>query len=137
MDKCFNDTSDNFVGTKGRANIIKHHIEGENPWHYEGPKGSMYDIEHQELFAAIRSGKPINNGLYMARSTMLAILGRMVTYTGQAINWEDAINSTESLSPSRYAWDANPPVMPDADGKYPVAMPGLGNFAKPAAKKKA
>ena len=64
-------------------------------------------------------------GKYMAYSTMLSILGRMVTYTGQAISWDDAINSEESLSPTSYAWDAAPPTLPDEDGHYPVAMPGV------------
>jgi len=125
MAGCFNDTSDIFIGSKGRANILKHRIEGANPWRFEGQGGSMYDIEHQELFAAIRAGKPINNGVYMARSTMLAILGRMVTYTGKAITWDQAINSTEDLSPTRYAWNADPPILPDANGRYPVAIPGV------------
>ena len=88
----------------------------------------MYDVEHEALFAAIRAGKPINNGVYMARSTMLAILGRMVDYTGQAITWEQAMNSKEDLSPKGYAWDAAPPILPDANGKYPVAMPGVTKF---------
>ncbi len=85
----------------------------------------MYDVEHQELFAAIRAGKPINNGLYMARSTMLAILGRMATYSGQAVTWEQAINSKLTLAPAAYRLDAAPPTVPDKDGRYPVAMPGV------------
>ena len=81
-----------------------------------------------ELFASIRDGKPINNGLFMARSTMLAILGRMVTYTGKALAWDQAINSTEDLSPQSYAWDADPPILPDAAGHYPLAVPGVTQF---------
>jgi myo-inositol 2-dehydrogenase / D-chiro-inositol 1-dehydrogenase len=94
---CFWDVSDIFTGTKGRADILEHRIEskGEKTWRYKGPKPSMYDVEHQELFAAIRSGKTINNGVYMAQSTMMAILGRMVDYTGQALTWEEAINSKQ------------------------------------------
>ena len=57
----------------------------------------MYQTEHDELFAGIRSGKPINNGDYMARSTLLAIMGRMAAYTGQMITWEMALNSKEDL----------------------------------------
>lgn len=126
---CYDDTSDQFIGTKGRADILKHRIEGENPWQFRGDGGGMYDIEHQELFAAIRSGKPVNNGHYMATSTMLAILGRMVTYTGQTITWEQAINSTQDLSPASYAWDADPPTLPDENGQYEVAVPGVTKFA--------
>ncbi len=122
---CFVDVSDNFMGTKGTANILKHTITGATNWQYDGPACNMYNEEHKALFAAIRCGNPINNGLYMARSTMLAILGRMVDYTGAAITWEKAINSKESLAPERYAFDAAPPTRADKEGRYRVAMPGI------------
>ena len=123
---CFNETSDIFLGTKGRANILKNVIEGPNAWKYESKvKCNMYVAEHEALFKAIRAGTPINNGQYMAYSTMLAILGRMVNYTGKQITWEQAINSQQTLAPAAYAWDAEPPTKPDANGNYPVAMPGV------------
>ena len=125
MAGCSMDVSDVFLGTKGRANILANRIEGETKWRFEGQKPSMYSLEHKALFAAIRAGKPINNGLYMARSTMLAILGRLATYSGQTITWDDAINSKVSLAPARYAMDAQPPTLPDKDGKYAVAVPGV------------
>jgi len=119
-------TEDYFFGTKGTCNILnKYRITGETEWKYDGPNCNMYDEEHKALFAAIRSGNPINNGQYMATSTMLAIFGRMVTYTGQAIDWDTAINSQETLSPASYSFDADPPVMPMADGSYPIAVPGV------------
>ena len=81
----------------------------------------MYDQEHTELFASIRAGKPINNGHYMSYSTLLAIMGRMATYTGQEITWEMAMNSQEDLTPARYEW---------GDIKVPeVAMPGKTKFS--------
>ena len=126
---CYSDVSDHFVGTKGHANILKHQIDGENEWRFQGSGGNMYDLEHEALFASIRSGEPINNGVYMARSTMLAILGRMVNYTGQVIAWDDALNSQQVLAPSSYSWDADPPTLPDEDGRYPVAMPGQTKFS--------
>jgi len=128
---CEWDVNDIFFGTKGTASILAHQIKGPDGkviWRYKGPKPSMYDVEHQRLFAAIRSGNTINNGLYMARSTMLAILGRLVDYTGRALTWEQAINSRQKLAPATYAIDAVPPVVPDKDGKYPTAMPGVTRF---------
>jgi len=128
---CWNGTEDYFFGTKGTCNVLnKFRVEvgGEVTWRYDGPRPNMYDEEHRALFSAIRSGNPINNGRYMATSTMLAILGRMVTYTGQAIKWEDAMNSQEVLAPSTYSWDADPPILPDENGNYPVAMPGVTKF---------
>ena len=82
-------------------------------WIYDGPQNQMYQTEHDELFASIRNGKPINNGEYMARSTLLAIMGRMAAYTGQEVTWEMALNSKEDLSPARYDWDAAPPAVAD------------------------
>ena len=46
-----------------------------------------YQSERDELFASARSGKPTNNGRYMALSTMTGIMGQMATYTGKKIEW--------------------------------------------------
>jgi len=89
----------------------------------------MYDVEHQELFDSIRAGKPINNGLYMTRSTMLALLGQLVCHTGQEITWEKAMQSTHSVELPRYGWDVEPPVKPDEDGNYNLAVPGVTEFS--------
>lgn len=125
MAGCSGDVSDIFLGTKGKADILKNRIQGPQEWRYRGQKPSMYELEHQALFAAIRAGQTINNGLYMCRSTMLAILGRLATYSGKTITWDEAINSKISLAPSKYTMDATPPTVPDKDGKYPVAVPGV------------
>ncbi len=120
------DVSDHIFGTKGSCIVLpRYRIEGASAWKYDGPNANMYDEEHKALFSAIRGNKTINNGHYMATSTMLAILGRMVTYTGQTITWEKAINSQEALVPSEYSFEGTPPVMPGEDGKYPMATPGV------------
>ena len=79
-------------------------INGEEQWRYKGPKPSMYDVEHKELYAAIRSGKTINNGDYMCKSTMLAIMGREVSYTGKTLTWEQMMNSKQDMTPAAYEW---------------------------------
>jgi predicted dehydrogenase len=117
---CATDVSDYVYGTLGTADIMRHQIDGKNKWRYRGPEPSMYQQEHDELFASIRKGEPINNGLYMSRSTMMAILGRMATYTGQTVTWEQAMNSPERLGPTEYAW-----TTVDVP---PVAMPGVTPF---------
>ncbi len=119
----FNQTEDFVLGTKGRAQILRHLIEGEeSKWRYRG-KGDpwMYDAEHYALFDAIRSGKPINNGKYMSYSTLMAILGREVCYTGQKLTWETVFNSSQKLGPDKYEW--GPGV------KSEIAMPGVTRFA--------
>jgi predicted dehydrogenase len=121
-ERIHNETEDIVLGTKGQAKVIAHEIvSGGERWKYRGPKPGMYDVEHQELFASIKAGKPINNGLYMSYSTLLAIMGRMATYTGERITWEMALNSTENLTPERYEW---------GEVKVPeVAMPGKTKFS--------
>jgi predicted dehydrogenase len=123
---CANDLSAHVVGTKGRAQLSERKrglsIKGAaGDWYYDGPESDLYQIEHDELFAGIRAGRPINNGDYMAKSTLLAIMGRMAAYTGQVITWKMAMESREDLTPPRYAWDQPLPVPP-------VAVPGQTKF---------
>jgi predicted dehydrogenase len=121
QDNCSMDVNDYVLGTKGKVDIMAHTITGDTNWRYRGPNPNMYQVEHDELFASIRSGKPLDNCLYMARSTMLAVLGRMATYTGQTITWDQAINSQEDLTPPSYDWTALPVAS--------VALPGVTKFA--------
>ncbi len=51
-------------------------------------------------------------------------MGRMATHSGKLILWDEAINSKVQLMPEKVTWDMAPPVVPDADGNYPVPMPG-------------
>ena len=126
---CYNETSDVILGTKGRAILPnKPRIEGEIPWQYEGTTPSMYDMEHKEMFEAIRAGETVHNGNYMFTSSMLAILAQMVCYTGQMITWDQAMKSELSFALPRYAWDVEPPVKAAANGQYPTAMPGITQF---------
>ncbi len=122
MARCANDVDDYVLGTKGRAQLLKFTVEnGDGKWEYKGPKPSMYDVEHQELFAGIRQGRHINNGEYMSYSTLLAIMGREACYTGQTITWDQALNSETRLGPDKYEW---------GDVEIPqVAMPGTTTFA--------
>ena len=97
------------AGTQGNALISgdRHEISGKVNWHYEGEKKDMYQTEHDELFASIRQGRPIHDGELMARSTMIAILGRMAAYTGQTITWDEALQSNQVLGPAvdQYSWE--------------------------------
>ena len=116
------------MGNKGNAviDVIKqvHEITGENPWRYRGEGNDMYQQEHDDLFASIRANKPMNNGDQMVHSCMLAIMARMVAYTGQTITYEEAFNSVEKLGPDPETYDWNMKFdMP------PVAMPGITKFS--------
>lgn len=85
-----------------------------------------YQVEHDELFAAIAAGEfKFSDAERGARASMTAIMGRMATYSGQIVEWDEALGSNLSIMPERYDFNANPPIMPDANGRYPVAQPGV------------
>ncbi len=119
-DGCHNDNTDYFVGTKGTCFVNSwgptEVITGENPWTWSGKARNKYQTEHDDLFASIRAGKPIHDGVPMAHSTLMSILGRMAAYTGRVVTWQQALESQERLGPETYAWGALP--------VDPVAMPG-------------
>ncbi len=124
MAGCFNEVDDIVMGTKGQARVLKFDIQGPMKWSYNGQRPSMYDVEHKEMFEAIRAGKTINNGDYMTKSTMMAIMGRMANYTGQRITWDMAMGSKLELKPDKYAFG---PVE-GIPGNEEVAMPGQTKF---------
>ena len=119
---CRNDMSAYAIGSKGRAQVSerKLEIETDSTWVFDRKVKNMYQVEHDELFAGIRSGNLVNNGEYMAKSTLLAIMGRMATYTGQEITWQQALDSKQDLSPQQYAWGDAPEVV--------IARPGITKF---------
>lgn len=124
---CYGENSDYIMGADGVGTIGGWGdpvIKGRNQWHswqYSGPKGNMYQIEHDELFASIRNGKPINDGVWMAHSSLMAIMGRMAAYTGKAVTWEQALNSQLKLVPDNLTWEQELPIRP-------LATPGQTKF---------
>lgn len=121
------------IGTKGKifcgaANIRDH--RGTVLYQFDRKlENDPYQNEHVELFAAIAKGEykfaDAENG---AKSTMTSILGRMATYSGQVVEWDKALNSGLNLQPEKYAWDAMPKTLPDENGRYKVAVPGVTKF---------
>lgn len=96
-------------------------------WQYKGPACNHYQYEHDLLFDAIRQDKPYNETERCAKAAMAGILGRMASESGQMITWDEAMASNIELAPGldQFTMESNPPVMPDAQGRYPIAMPGL------------
>jgi myo-inositol 2-dehydrogenase / D-chiro-inositol 1-dehydrogenase len=120
------DVSEHLVGTKGRATEGKiFDLAGNSIWrHRDKEDKNPYQVEHDVLFDSIVNNKAINDAENGAIATMTAILGRMATYTGQRIKWEEALNSNYSYFPEKLAWDALPKSLPDKDGFYKVSVPG-------------
>ena len=125
---------DEFImGTKGNiyfgaANMVDR--KGKVVYQYDRTKeNNPYQTEHDELFAAIAKREykfdDTENG---AKSTMTAILGRMATYSGNVLEFEKTLNSGLSIMPTQFDFNAMPPIVPNADGLYPVAVPGVTNY---------
>jgi myo-inositol 2-dehydrogenase/D-chiro-inositol 1-dehydrogenase len=127
MGGCWSSVSEHALGTKGTVDITGSGflIKNDSAWRYPTKeKHNAYQIEHDDFFDAIRNDTPYNEAEHGAKSTMMAIMGRMATYTGQMIEWDRALNSQVSLAPSAYTWDATPVSLPDANGYYPTPIPG-------------
>jgi len=119
------DNSDYILGSLGTATINgwndTHVITGPNAWQCSTARNDMYQTEHDELMASLRAGKPINDGIQMTESTLMAIMGRMAAYTGQVVTWEQAMGSQENLLPQEWVWGDRPTP--------PVAVPGTTRFS--------
>jgi myo-inositol 2-dehydrogenase/D-chiro-inositol 1-dehydrogenase len=129
IDGCPSDNTDYICGTQGVCEVngwkplhVVRDRSGKVIWSYDGPRRDMYQTEHDEFFTAIRgrNGTPINNGQWMARSTLMAIMGRMAAYTGQTITWDQALNSQDNLVPDELVF--GPLSTP------PVPVPGVTQF---------
>jgi predicted dehydrogenase len=126
IDGCSNRVSERLVGTKGTVYTdgngvaeFKFFSGWSKPWKYEAPKGvdeNPYVLEHRDLIASIRAGKPLNEAKRVAESTMTAIMGRMSAYTGREIQWSWAMQSKLCLVPEKCEF--GPHEVP------PVAVPG-------------
>ncbi len=123
MAGCHGDVNDHVIGTKGQAQLMRHTVSptGGKAWEFDGEAKDMYQVEHDELFASIRAGKPINDGETAALSSALAIFAREAAYTGRRLLWKDFIASQKSLAPKAYAWGPLP--------YDPVPLPGVYKFS--------
>lgn len=119
MRGCMNQTEDYVFGDAGQAKLIAHELSGKTEWKFDEPSVQMHQAEQDEFFKAVqgRRGR-INNGDYMCRSTLMAILGREVCYTGKSLDYQEVADSPQDLRPDAYAWGDAPPVVVPQPGRY-------------------
>ena len=127
-----------FQGTKGSITLGSGEIRDlsgnlkfsypKNNYSESDDEPNPYQVEHDKLFKSIREGNVISDAENGAKSTLSAIMGRMATYTGKKITWDEIINSKESLVPDNLSWNSTPPILPDEDGNYDVPVPGKTKF---------
>ena len=122
---CYDEYSSIVFGSKGKADIMGCRITGETNWRWTG-QCDPYQREHDVLFAAIRSGKPVNNGDYMVPSTMAGVMGQISCYTGKEVTLEQIKKSDYYYPPKpEECHDGmEPPSKAEANGSYPVPLPG-------------
>jgi hypothetical protein len=113
----FTTVSEAVHGTKGNGPAASHHA---TELKYRDP----YEQEHFDLLTAIRNNEKYNEGWYGATSSFTAVLGRMATYSGKSIKWDEAVARGPSEFPEKLAWDAAPRALPDAKGYYQIPVPG-------------
>lgn len=131
---CWNSVAEYAHGALGSADISGAKIydaDGRLIWSGKGGAGGHQE-EQLDLFAALRRGEVYNEAAFGAHSTMTAIMGRMATYSGKVIHWDEAWNSNLSLADVdrlTSVWD-DAPVKPKTDGiplvheRYEIAEPG-------------
>ncbi len=132
---CWNDTTDTFMGTKGMANMLGGNVikdrAGKTIWKFDPktprPACTMPSTRHCSPRSAPASRSTTASTWRAARCWRSSAAWSPTR--ARRLTWEDAINSKEDLSPQAYTWEADPPVKPDKDGKYPVALPGITKFA--------
>jgi len=128
--------SDKYFGTKGMCDLMEYRLNKIDAnrtslWKFPGGPSNRFQLEQEALLKSIRSGNPINNGQYMAHSSLMAIMATWASYTGNPITWDEAMNSDYvfgPISPDEITWETIPPVVPDATGNYPGFVPGMTQF---------
>jgi predicted dehydrogenase len=123
---CYNSYDDLIIGSKGVAYWNAAKIVGETNWQYNGTKLGGHAEEQVALFNALRKGERVDSGDYVSKSTMLAVLGQIAAYTGKMISWQELYDSKFVFKPAPEECVAGmaSPVVPGANGSYPVPIPG-------------
>ncbi|MCC5930212.1 MAG: Gfo/Idh/MocA family oxidoreductase [Cyclobacteriaceae bacterium] len=118
---CTNFVDDVIIGSKGRATFAYRtmgYTSSEGNWRFRGERNNPYQVEHEKLIESIRSGNPINEARQIAESTLTAIMGREVCYSGHEIDWETAMNLNQRQGPAEYKFGDNPVEPVPMPGKY-------------------
>ena len=104
------------------ARVLTKDTSGKITWAFKGENTNMYQVCHNEWFAAVRAGKELNAGEYMANSTMLGLLAREAAHTGQRITWDQMWAANQDIAPDNLKLSDKLPVPPvPVPGTYVLA----------------
>lgn len=141
MPGCYNDMSSVVHGSKGSAIVsTAGHTPGrvrifsgqrqhrrDVTWAYPQPEENPYQLEWNDLVDAIINDKPYNEVPRGVQASLVTSMGRMAAHTGQEVTLEQMTNCPHEFAPNvaDFTPDSAAPVMPDANGRYPLPMPGI------------
>jgi len=127
-------------GTKGTAMISHNNDVGTPSATYKGLGSSQADLiweskdqtspyqnEWDDLVEAVRENKPYNEVKRGVEASLVTSMGRMAAHTGRIVTYDQILNSKHEFAPlvDKLTMDGPAPVMPGANGKYPVPQPGI------------
>jgi len=139
MPNCYNDFATFVHGTKCAAQFSGNvhaptvqiykdqRIAKENiVWQPEKEKLSPYQREWDVLLDAIRKDRPHNEAQRAAFANLTSIMGRAAIHTGKIVTWDEVTSSDFKFCPNvdELTSDSPAPVQADAQGRYPVPVPG-------------
>ena len=127
VDEVFQGSNGSIVLGKGEIFDLNKELTYKYPRSWSDDP-NPYQVEHDKLFQSIRNGEVISDTENAAKSTLTAIMGRMATYTGKKITWNQIMNSKENLVPDNLSWDSKAPTLPDSNGNYKIPVPGKTKF---------
>ncbi|MGI6414708.1 MAG: Gfo/Idh/MocA family protein [Thermoguttaceae bacterium] len=95
-------------------------------WRAPKENYTCWQAEWNVLLNSIRQDLPQNEAERAAYSNLTGLMGRAAMHMGRVITWDEMLKSEFQLCPNidTMTEDSTPPVMPDANGYYPVPIPG-------------
>jgi predicted dehydrogenase len=99
-------------------------------WTAGQPEKSPYRLEWENFVAAIRNDEPYSEAVRGAQASLATAMGRFAAHTGKPVTFDEMVNSTDDLTAGVAALtDSSPAILrADAEGRYPVPMPGKFKF---------
>lgn len=95
-------------------------------WEFPQPEPNPYQLEWDHFVAAILADEYYNEVERGVKASLVTSMGRMAAHTGQVVTYDKILNSTHEFAPTvaELCLDGEAPLLADADGKYPLPMPG-------------
>lgn len=96
-------------------------------WEFPQPEPNPYQLEWDDLIAAIRNDEPYNEVERGAKASLVTSMGRMAAHTGQVITYDQILNEGQEFAPQvdQLTSQSPAPVKRNAEGRYPVPLPGI------------